>query len=139
LETACPIAEMIQVKPLTSGTLFRYAKYIYKAEKEHASKRMLFKPHLGLDKHGFVGKFWVQSKATLWKEIQVKEAAISKASRLPAIIEQSNELFLLVDPSMTHKQVLRRLATQFIETQRSQDILNVGTPTFGQKGEANCC
>lgn len=41
-------------------------------------KRLLFKPGLGIRKHGTIGAFWVKSKEAIWSDVKAKEQRIAE-------------------------------------------------------------
>ena len=107
-----------RIQPVTNE--WRLAHYITKAKikgtkkgrpvaDKYASKRLLFKAGLNIKKYGTIGKFWVRSKKRLWDEVKAREARIAHGLEDYRIRLLVPHAFELLGPSLTPKDVERRL------------------------------
>src|SRR5262249_12306352 len=84
IKEAMPSREVVRwhhrVQRIRQNEMWQLAHYICKAkvagyvngrlvDDYYAAKRVLFKPKLGVRKHGTIGKFWIKPKAAIWKDI----------------------------------------------------------------------
>ncbi len=104
-----------RIKP---GETWELAHYVTKAKKPgyvngrlvddyYASKRILFKPKLGLHKHYAIGPFWVKPKAAIWKDIAAKEARIAEGLEQPGVRKLVDYMYELLDRTMPLKGIER--------------------------------
>lgn len=75
---------------------------------KYAKKRLLFKNNLGLCKHGFIGKYWIDTKA----KRKSKEKKINQGKKDSRITEYAEHVFEMVqgDSEMNLYQVTRNFA-----------------------------
>ena len=99
---------------------WRFCHYITKAKIEgrvngkvvadmHRRKRRLFKPNLGFDKYGTVGKFWEagKSKNKLWQEIKDAEKRIAEGMDDPDIKKLVNHVANILGESVPRSRIER--------------------------------
>lgn len=109
-----------RIQRIKAGETWQLAHYICKArvagyinsrlvEDYYANKRVLFKPKLGLRKHGAIGKFWVKPKAAIWKDITANEEKIAEGLAKPGIRQLVDHVHKLLDRTVS----LRRLERSF--------------------------
>ncbi len=95
-----------------------WARYIVKAKAEgilngrvskdiHGGKRLLFKPNLGFNKVGYIGEFWIRSRAKLWNEICERESHIADGLELPGVRASAKRTWELVSASVSLRVVER--------------------------------
>lgn len=114
----------VYITKLNHKSQFWYPRYITKAKVQtelsrdkYASKRILFKPKLGITKYGVIGKFWIvgENKQTLWKRIVEREKTIAQNRQDVGL--QSLVSWFGCDPP---EYIVRRLAMQ-LEARPIQD------------------
>jgi hypothetical protein len=104
-----------RIKP---GETWELAHYVTKAKKPgyvngrlvddyYASKRILFKPKLGLHKHYAIGPFWVKPKAAIWTDIRAKEKRIADGLEQPGVRKLVDFIYELLDRTMPLKGIER--------------------------------
>jgi hypothetical protein len=88
------------------------AYYVAKAGHRHERKRLLFAPHITLNKHGTIGAFWGKPKKALWQEIIARERKVSALRHDPTIRMVTDYLYALVGGATKWQRILRQFATR---------------------------
>ena len=93
------------------------------------NKRLMFRPHLNLRKHGTIGHFWVKPKNAIWKDIQNIEQKISEGLKKPNVKRLARHLHELIGGYYPIKKLERNFGqwadepsvAEMIDTMISQD------------------
>lgn len=122
IENAMPQRSVVayhkQVKPIQSE--WYWSHYITKARiagtvngiavnDKYAKKRLLFRPHLGLQKSGKFGDFWVKTKEDLWAEIQAIEQKIKEGLEKPHVRRLADHVYDLLGATVSRNRVDRSI------------------------------
>jgi hypothetical protein len=115
VEDAMPPREVIpwhkRLQRIKQGETWQLAHYITKAQiagyvdgrrvvDYYATKRLLFKPKLGLVKYRTIGDFWVKRKAAIWQVIKDKEKRIAEGLEKPGMPELVVYIYELLDQTL---------------------------------------
>jgi hypothetical protein len=73
LQRAMPVEVPCRIHLEPTGNQVQWVRYVVKGTGHH-EKRLLFLPHLGLQKCGQIGKFWAPSKDDLWEQVKADNA-----------------------------------------------------------------
>ncbi len=108
VETAMPARDVIGwhkcLQRINPDRTWQLAHYVTKAKVAgyldgrpvadyYASKRRLFKPRLGLHKTGFIGGFWVNPKAAIWRTVVEREKQIAEGLERPHIRQLAEHVY----------------------------------------------
>ncbi len=122
VEEAMPSQEVIgwhnRPQRIKDGEMWQLAHYVIKAkiagyvnsrpvEDYYASKRLLFKPKLGLHKHHAIGAFWVKPRAAIWKGIAAKEERIADGLEHPGVRKLVDYVYELLGRTERLKDIER--------------------------------
>lgn len=97
---------------------FHYPRYITKARTKgvvngkvvwdkYRDKRLLFKPKLGLQKAGTIGKFWEMPKEAIWQAVKDKEQRIADGLDMPNIRRYAKHVHDLLGGTVPIKKIQR--------------------------------
>ncbi len=107
------------IKPVDKKNEWRLFHYISKAKLAgktkkgefitdlYAKKRLMFTKKLQIRKVGTIGKFWVQPKTVLWKQIVEREKKISEGLGKPNVKELASYAYEFIGGAVSLKQIER--------------------------------
>jgi len=142
IENAMPHRSVVayhkQVKPIQSE--WHWTHYITKAKvagaingiavsDKYAKKRLLFRPHLGLQKSGKFGDFWVKTKEDLWAEIRTLEQKIKEGLAKPQIRRLADHVYDLLGATVSRNRVDRSIGFSANHTSVKRWIAGVESGT----------
>jgi hypothetical protein len=122
IEKAMPHRSVVayhkQVKPILSE--WYWSHYITKAKvagtvngvalrDKYAKKRLLFRPHLGLNKSGKFGDFWAKRKKDLWAEIQSIEQRITDGLANRKVRMLAEHVYALLGSTVSRNRIERSI------------------------------
>ncbi len=79
----------------------KYVKDLYRR------KRLLFKPGLGIRKHGTIGAFWVKGKEAIWNDIKAKEKRIAEGLEQPNVKRLAQHAYEFVGGAVSLRKIER--------------------------------
>jgi hypothetical protein len=122
IEEAMPPREIIgwhkRLQRIEEGETWQLAHYITKAQiagyvngrpvdDYYASKRLLFRPKLGLLKTRHIGKFWVKPKGAIWTDIRENEERIAEGLEQPGVRMLVDHVYNLLDRTVPLRRIER--------------------------------